>query len=75
MNGPDQFSTYPPTSKVCNTIFLAWGYKCTIIAALSKEERLQRDIEQMGSKRRKTAEEQAEKERKELAKALNADGK
>jgi len=42
---------------------------------LSKEERLQRDIEQMGSKRRKTAEEQAEKERKELAKALNADGK
>lgn len=47
----------------------------TDFKALSKEERLQRDIEQMGSKRRKTAEEQAEKERKELAKALNADGK
>jgi len=46
----------------------------TDFKALSKEERLQRDIEQMGPKRRRTDAE-VEKERKELSKALNADGK
>nr|CAI5866208.1 unnamed protein product [Callosobruchus analis] len=41
---------------------------------LSKEERLQRDYEQMGAKRRKSEEETA-REKKELTKALNAEGK
>ncbi|KAF7270808.1 hypothetical protein GWI33_016250 [Rhynchophorus ferrugineus] len=46
----------------------------TDFKALSKEERLQRDIEQMGPKRSRR-DEQTEKEKKELAQALNADGK
>ncbi|KAJ8979095.1 hypothetical protein NQ317_019624 [Molorchus minor] len=47
----------------------------TDFKALSREERLQRDYEQMGSKRRKTDEETAAQEKKELTKALNSDGK
>lgn len=46
----------------------------TDFKALSREERLQRDYEQMAPKRRKTEEEVAQ-ERKELSKALNAEGK
>lgn len=44
----------------------------TDFKALSREERLQRDLEQMPKRRR---EEQSAHERKELSKALNADGK
>lgn len=47
----------------------------TDFKALSREERLQRDYEQMGSKRRRTDEETSAQERKELSKALNAEGK
>lgn len=44
------------------------------ILALSKEERLQRDYEQVAPKRRKTDEEVAQ-EKKELNEALNEEGK
>lgn len=45
----------------------------TDFKALSREERLQRDLEQMPKSRR--SEEQSAQERIELAKALNSDGK
>lgn len=41
---------------------------------MSKEERVQRDMEQM-PKRRRTEEQIAAAERKELSKAMTADGK
>lgn len=41
---------------------------------MSKEERLQRDYEQVAPKRRKTDEEEA-RENKELGEALNEEGK
>ncbi|KAJ8944826.1 hypothetical protein NQ318_013163 [Aromia moschata] len=47
----------------------------TDFKALSREERLQRDYEQMGSKRRKTEEETTAQEKKELTQALNSEGK
>lgn len=43
------------------------------ISALSKEERLQRDYEQVAPKRRKTDEET--RDNKELGEALNEEGK
>lgn len=43
--------------------------------ALSREERVQRDYEQRGGKRRKSEEEVTAQERKELNKALNSEGK
>lgn len=76
MNGQDLYLIYQQILKVgwLAAVFFQYLQLYEFLLAMSKEERVQRDMEQM-PKRRRTEEQIAAAERKELSKAMTADGK